>query len=203
MMMTTVRRRPAKTRLRWLAALAGLAALAVMRAAEGEALALDANQAAQSAQQQIAAASAGLDAINAAITRSVQAERTPAQRIADAVLLVGSKDYARASTVLNEIIEKYPQHPTAYPDALALLGETYYLSKQYLSARRTYQLIADRAADERFANYQPKALGRLVDLALRTKDYSKLDDIFASMARVPPGRATGSASEAPLACPAR
>jgi tetratricopeptide (TPR) repeat protein len=187
MMMTTVRRRPAKTRLRWLAALAGLAALAVMGAAEGEALALDANQAAQSAQQQIAAASAGLDAINAAITKSVQAERTPAQRIADAVLLVGSKDYARASTVLNEIIEKYPQHPTAYPDALALLGETYYLSKQYLSARRTYQLIADRAADERFANYQPKALGRLVDLALRMKDYSKLDAIFASMARVPPG----------------
>ena len=47
---------------------------------------------------------------------------TDDQRIADAVLLMGSKDYARAIIILNEVIEKYPDHATAYPDALALLA---------------------------------------------------------------------------------
>ena len=103
------------------------------------------------------------------------------------VLVEASRRYGIPEAKLNEIVEKYQNDPTAYPDALALLGETYFRSKQYLSARRTYEIIAGRSADPRFANYQAKALGRLVDLALRTKDYSRLDDIFASMARVPPG----------------
>jgi tetratricopeptide (TPR) repeat protein len=35
--------------------------------------------------------------------------------------------------------------------------------------------------------YQAKALGRLIDVALRIKDYTRLDEIFTSMDRVPPG----------------
>lgn len=168
--------------------LLGLLSLAAASlAAPPSALALDANDAANSAQQQITAAAAGLDSINGAIVNSQRIERSPAQRVADAMLLLGNKDYTRATTILNEIIEKYPNEPASYADALALLGETYFQSKQYLAARRTYEMIAAQSADGRFASYQVKALGRLVDLALRTKDYSKLDDIFASMARVPPG----------------
>ncbi|MCC6554039.1 MAG: tetratricopeptide repeat protein, partial [Polyangiaceae bacterium] len=180
------------SRSRVFPSLLGLLALgAAALAAPSEARALDAERAYSTASQQIGSASAGLGAIQAAIQKSRGQERGPAQRIADAVLLMGSKDYARAATVLNEVIEKYPDHPTAYPDALTLLGETYFRSKQFLSARRVFQQIVTRGAEPRFATYQTKALGRLVDVALRTKDYSSLDAIFASMDRVPPA-AVGS-----------
>src|SRR5690348_262387 len=86
--------------------LAGLLGLAGLLSG-GEALALDAEQAVTSATQQLAAVNGpqGLATIQAAIQRSKSQERTPEQRIADAVLLMGAKDYNRAATVLNEVIE--------------------------------------------------------------------------------------------------
>lgn len=178
---------PSRTRGRWaplLATLVGLGGAFI----GGDAWALDSEQAYASASQQIAAISGpqGVAAIQAAILKSKSAERTAEQRIADATLLMGSKDYNRAAGVLNEIIEKYPTHPTAYPDALAMLGETYFRSNQYLSSRRAFNEIVRRGSEPRFSSYQGNALGRLVDVALRIKDYASLDDIFASMNKVPP-----------------
>lgn len=146
----------------------------------------DADSAVQSATSAINSVSQGLGSIQQAIQKSKGQERTAAQRIADAQLLLGSKDYARAANVLNEVIEKYPDNTTALPDAMNLLGETYFRSHQYLSARRVFRQIVARGDEGRFGVYQAKALGRLVDVALRTKDYSSLDEIFASMNRVPP-----------------
>jgi tetratricopeptide (TPR) repeat protein len=161
--------------------------------APSRASALDAEQAYTSASQTLATVSGpqGVGAIQAAIQKSKGQERTAEQRIADAVLLMGSKDYERAATVLNEVVEKYPDHPTAYPDALTLLGETYFRSHQYLSANRAFRQVVKRSGEIRFASYQAKALGRLVDVALRIKAYDSLDEIFASMNQVPPG-AVGS-----------
>jgi tetratricopeptide (TPR) repeat protein len=154
-------------------------------------LAIDAEQAYASASQQITGVTQGLGGIQAAIAASRGREKSPEQRIADAVLLVGSKDYTRAISVLNEVLEKYPKHPTAYPDALLMLGDTYYRAKQYYSARRSFKEIVDRSAEPRFGANIGQALGRLVDITLRLKDYEKLDAIFASMNKVPP-QAVGS-----------
>ncbi|XXX73719.1 tetratricopeptide repeat protein [Sorangium sp. So ce134] len=174
-------------------ALLGLLLLgAATTVAPADAWALDSERAYTSASQQISSVSSGLGAIQAAIQKSRGEQRTPAQRIADAQLLLGSRDYERAANVLNQVIEKYPDHPTAFPDALALLGETYFRSKQYLSARRAFQRIVSSGAEPRFAAYQAKALGRLVDICLRIKDYDALDAIFASMNNVP-SSAAGSA----------
>lgn len=159
--------------------------------APSECLALDAEQAFSQATQQIAGVAQGLGSIQQAIAVSKGREKTPEQRITDAELLLGSKDYTRAISVLNEVVEKYPKHPTAYPDALALLGETYFRAKQYYSSRRALKEVVDRGGDPRFQQYLPKALGRLVDITLRLKDYDKLDAIFASMSKVPP-QAVGS-----------
>lgn len=167
-----------------LAGLAGLWATGLF--APGDALALDSETALRNASQQIGSVSTGIGAIQQAVQKSRSEERSPAQRIADAVLLMGSKDYPRASHVLNEVVDKYPDHPTAYADALSLLGETYFRSKQYLSSRRVFKQIVDKGSDPRFASYQEKALARLVDVALRTKDYTSLDEIFASMNKVAP-----------------
>ncbi|MDI3283109.1 tetratricopeptide repeat protein [Polyangium sp. 15x6] len=177
------------------ALLAGLVA-AFAALAPSLAHAIDPEQAITGASQQITIASNGLRAIEDAVQKSKGRGRTPAQRIADAVLLVGSKDWERAATLLNEIIEKYPDHPTAYPDALSLLGETYFQSRQYLSARRVYFKITDRTQEPRFLSYQSKALERLVDIALRTKDYRHLDDVFAAMNRLPPAAVTSGISYA-------
>jgi tetratricopeptide (TPR) repeat protein len=165
---------------------AGALMAAAVALAPSAAFALDSNQAAGQAQQAINAAGAGLPSIQAAIARARADERSPAARIADAVLLMGSKDYGRASNVLNEIIEKYP-NTTAAADAESLLGETYYRSKQYLSARRTFKDIVAKGSDPKYTPYQGKALERLVDVAVRIKDYGSLDEIFASMNRVAPG----------------
>ena len=173
------------------AALAALAFAAALAGAPREAGAVDAQTALNNATQQINGASKGLPEIQKAIADSRAQEKSAEQRIADAVLLIGSKDYARAITVLNEVVEKYPRHPTAYPDALTLLGDAYYRSKQYYSARRAFKEVVDRSADPRFGINVGKALGRLVDITLRLKDYEKLDAIFASMNKVPP-QAVGS-----------
>ncbi len=169
-----------------------VALLGTLVVGPGEASALDGPSAYKQAQNQIEGVTQGLGSIQQAVNRSKAAERSPAQRIADAVLLMGAKDYARAATILNEVVEKYPTHPTAYPDALALLGETYFKSKQFFSARRSFKEIVDKSNEPRFQSYVGKALGRLVDVTLRIKDYDKLDGIFAMMSRAP-ASATGSA----------
>jgi tetratricopeptide (TPR) repeat protein len=172
-------------------AVIGLAAALGIVSGASTAFALDADQAFSTATSHINQASNGVGSIQAAIQKSKADQRSPAARIADAVLLMGSKDYNRAANVLNEVVEKYPDHPTAFPDAMTLLGETYFRSQQYLSSRRVFKEIVTRGNEPRFATYQAKALGRLVDIALRLKDYSSLDEIFASMNRVPPA-AVGS-----------
>jgi tetratricopeptide (TPR) repeat protein len=153
----------------------------------GDAHALESEQAYASASQQINGVAKGLGTIQQAIQNSRARERSPERRIADAVLLIGSKDYGRAIVVLNEVVESFPQHTTAYPDALALLGEAYFRSKQYYAARRSFKEVVDKSGEPRFQQYVGKALGRLVDVTMRLKDYEKLDAIFASMNKVPPG----------------
>jgi tetratricopeptide (TPR) repeat protein len=169
------------SRVLWLAIFGG-----ALLGAPREGHALDAEAAYTQASQQISGVTGGLGSIQQAIQRSKAQERSPEQRIADAVLLVGAKDYARAITVLNEVVEKYPNHPTAYPDALSMLGETYFRSKQFYSSRRAFKEIVERSADPRFGQNVGKALSRLVDITMRLKDYDKLDAIFASMNKVPP-----------------
>lgn len=168
------------------------AAGGIVAGLEGDGYARSGDEAYNTASQQIAGVAQVLGVIQQAIQKSKGEERTSEQRIADAVLLMGSKDYGRAATVLNEVIEKYPAHPTAVPDALTLLGETYFRSKQYYSSRRAFTQIVSRSSEPRFSQYAGKALGRLVDITLHIKDYDKLDTIFASMTRIPPEAVGGA-----------
>ncbi len=144
------------------------------------------DDAVNSAKHAISEATAGAATVEQAISATKSEERSPEARIADGEILLRTKEYARAAGVLNQVVEKYPTHPTAYPDALFLLGETYFESKQYLSARRTYRLVVDRSGDRGFASYQARALARLIDVALRTQDFGTLDEVFAKINQLPP-----------------
>jgi tetratricopeptide (TPR) repeat protein len=164
----------------------GLAfSLSVLGAAYAEnARASSEDDAIADAQRGIAEASRGAATVDHYVSRAKSEEQSPEARIADADMLLRSRDYERAASVLSQVIEKYPNHPTAVPDATYLLAESYFASKQYLSARRIYQRIVENAQGQRFAQYQPRALARLVDVAIRIQDTASLDAIFAKMSQV-------------------
>jgi len=164
-------------------ALAGLALTTPASAGSADAI--------TDAQRSISSATQGAGAIEQAIATAKGDERSPEARLADGQMLLLSKDFDHAAAVFNQIIEKYPTHPTAYPDALFMLGESYYGGKQYLSARRVYRQVVDRGAERGFSSYAPKALARLIDVALRTHDYATLDDVFAKISQLPPAAVEG------------
>jgi tetratricopeptide (TPR) repeat protein len=137
------------------------------------------------AQRTIAEVKQGVSSVEQVVANAKVDTRSPEARIADGELLLRGKDFSRAAAVFNQVVEKYPTHPTAFPDALYLLGEAYYQGKEFLSARRAYRQIIDKPTDPRFASYQARSLARLIDISLRTKDYRALDDIFAKMSQLP------------------
>jgi tetratricopeptide (TPR) repeat protein len=120
---------------------------------------------------------------------------SPAERIAAGDMLLRSKDYERAIHTFSQVVELYHQGkvPAAsHADALYLLAESYFRAGQYLSARRHFRTVVDGGARSSFGAYVGRALGRLVDVALRTDDLESLDYVFERLATLPSGDATGS-----------
>jgi tetratricopeptide (TPR) repeat protein len=126
--------------------------------------------------------------VQAVVIRAQTERQTPEQRLANGELLYRMKDYARATVVLSEIIEEFPNTPS-YPDALWLRGETFYTAHDYLAARRDYRALVDRGSEPRFQAYFGKALARLVDVSLRLNDPPEtLAPIFEKFNQVPPAQ---------------
>jgi tetratricopeptide (TPR) repeat protein len=170
-----------------LRATGALTALCAVLGLAGPAFAVSSSDAPGIAQKNISAANTEADSVNQVIASARAQERTAESRIADADVLLRSKDYARTIIVLHEVVEKYADHPTAYPDALSMLGEAYFQSRQLLSARRTFRIILDRSNESRMAPYVPRAYTRLVDVALKTQNTKELDEILAKIGAYPQG----------------
>lgn len=107
------------------------------------------------------------------------------ERLADGELFYRLQDYVRASIILTDIVDNYPTSKS-YADALFLLGESLYSAKDYLGSRtRLRQLIA-RANEPAFRPYASRALGRLIEIAIHTRDFDGVDGYFAALAKLPP-----------------
>ena len=146
------------------------------------------DDAVSSAQNDLTAVSREMAGVQSAVEKAKAQKLTPEQRIANADLLFGMKDYQRALVVLSEVIEEYPNTPN-YADALWHRGEVYYAAHDYLSARRDYRAIVDRGNEPRFQTYFGKALARLVDVSLRVNDPPEtLAPIFDKFNQVPPAQ---------------
>jgi tetratricopeptide (TPR) repeat protein len=145
----------------------------------------DADSDATKAQKEVNAVSSEANNVQSAIERAKSERYSVEQRVANGEILFRTKDYARATVVFSEILEEYPDTPS-YVDALWLRGETFYAQKEYLSARRDYRQLVDKANDPRFAPYLGRALARLVDVCLRINDLAGLDEVFAKLQQVPP-----------------
>jgi len=151
------------------------------------ALADSSDEKARSAQADIQQADRDVPSVNASVANARTQLLSPEQRLANGEILYRMKDYDRASVVLGEIVEGYPNTPS-YPDAMFLRGETYYASQQYLSARRDYRQLVDRGGEARFQPYFGKALARLVDVSVRLGDTASLDDVYQRLQQVPPAQ---------------
>jgi tetratricopeptide (TPR) repeat protein len=158
------------------------------------ALALDTDEARGRAEMAIRAAEA--DASKAPDPGRLRAPAaTPAQRLAAGDMLLRTGDHDAAVDQLSKVLELHRQGKmpeNAYADATFLIGEAYFKSGQYLSARRHYREVLDSAAKSAFGAYAGRSLSRLVDIALRTSDLASLDYVFARLESLPVVDTTGS-----------
>jgi tetratricopeptide (TPR) repeat protein len=147
-----------------------------------------ADDALTSAQTELTNVSREMPNVQSAIRKAMGEKLTAEQKLANGELLYRMNDYNRAVVVLSEILVEYPDTPS-YPDALWLRGETYYAAHDYLSARRDYKALIDRAGEPRFQVYFGRSLARLVDVSLRLDDPPEtLAPIFERFNQVPPAQ---------------
>ncbi len=180
--------------------------LTVLALAFGTALSSSAyagpEESATTAQGEVQAADRESGSVQAAVKRTQSQLVTVEQRLANGEILyrmalaekadpsraaAAAENLSRAQLVFSEIIEGFPDTRNA-SDAMWLRGEAYYAGQEYLSARRDYRTIVDRASDPRYSPYVGRAVGRLVDVAIRLQDFASLDDVFAKMNAVPPSQ---------------
>ena len=170
------------------AALVGLAFTAPANA-------VSAAEARANAESAIAGVEGGLGNVQKAAARATKQKLTPAQRIAAGDILFRNKDYARAIEVFSQVVELGRQgraDSASQADALFYLGECYFQTKQFLSARRAYREILEKASVSPFDSYAGRAVGRLVDVSLRTQNFEILDEVFAKLSSLPTSDSTGS-----------
>lgn len=118
-----------------------------------------------------------------------------AERIAAGELLLRTKDYEGATDELNKVIEISQQQTVSEEskvDGIYLLAEAYFRSEQFLSARRYYRQIIERAPAPPYDDYAGRALSRLVDIALRTDTLDSLEFVFARIDKLGTSDASGS-----------
>ncbi|HEX5660060.1 MAG TPA: tetratricopeptide repeat protein [Polyangiales bacterium] len=115
------------------------------------------------------------------------------ERLTDGELFYRLKDYPRASIILTDIVDNYPQH-RAYPDALYLLGESLYAAKDYLGARTRLRQLISRADEPAFRPYAAKSLGRLIEIAIHTRDFDGVEGYFVALQKLPPAEVESATS---------
>jgi len=108
------------------------------------------------------------------------------ERLTDGELFYRLQDYVRASIIFTDIVDNHATH-RAYPDALFLLGDSLFRAGDYLGAKRRFEIVLDRAMEPAFRPYAQRALGRLIEIAIQTRNFEGVEDYFAALSRLPPG----------------
>jgi tetratricopeptide (TPR) repeat protein len=114
-------------------------------------------------------------------TQTGGTEQIAEHRLVDAQVLYTLRDYTRAAILLFDYVSKY-QHTRGYPEALFYLADSLYHKRDYLSARRYFQIIVNQVKGK----YYQEALQRLVELSLRTGDATNVNDYLSALGDIPP-----------------
>lgn len=157
------------------------------------ALALDEVEALGRAEVAVRDAEKGLGEV-AALVRTDKPP-TALERIAAGEVFLRQKDFKRAIAAFAQVVELFRQNKaseSSHADALYLLAEAYFRDDQLLSARRQYRALAELGHKPGYATYAGRAVGRLVDVALRTERLDGLDFVFTRLAELPAEDSSGS-----------
>lgn len=106
------------------------------------------------------------------------------ERFADAELQYRLRDYSHAAILFTDIVENYPNTP-AYPQGLYLLGDSLYLAGDRYGARTRFREVLQHTSDPVFRPFVQRALGRLIEIAIRLNDYTGVDQYFQSLGQIP------------------
>lgn len=107
------------------------------------------------------------------------------ERLTDGELYYRLQDYSTAVIVFTDIVENYGTHRAA-PDARFLLGESLFQAGDNLGARARFREIIDRADQPGYGPYIQRALGRLIEIAIRIRDFEGVDQYFQRLSQLPP-----------------
>jgi TolA-binding protein len=106
------------------------------------------------------------------------------ERLADGELFYRLQDYVRASIIFTDIVETHRGHP-AFPDALFLLADSLFRAGDYHGARTRFRELLTHSDDSQFRPFLQRSLGRLIEIAIHTRDFEGIDDVFAQLNRLP------------------
>jgi len=122
---------------------------------------------------------------NVPLTRSqLRSPTYVEERLADGELFLRLQDYVRASVILSDIADNYPNH-SAHADALFLLGEALFKANDFLGARARYRAVIEHADQPAYRPFLQRSLGRLIEIAIRTRDFAGVDAYFTRLSQVP------------------
>ncbi|MFO0625929.1 MAG: tetratricopeptide repeat protein [Polyangiales bacterium] len=111
-------------------------------------------------------------------------------RFAEAELLYRLRDYARAAVLFTDIVENHTNSP-AYPQSLFLLGDALYQAGDRYGARTRLREVMRHIAEPTFRPFVQRALGRLIEIAIRLNDYAGVDEYFRQLGQIPPSEVEG------------
>jgi len=129
------------------------------------------------------------------VATAVATTITPEERIAAGELLLRNRDWERAIQTFSQVKELNAQgkvSEAAEVDAQYLLGEAYFRSNQYLSAKREYLGIAKHATRAPYDAYAGRSLSRLVDVSLRMDQPTVLAELDGLIPTLPSADSSGS-----------
>ena len=107
------------------------------------------------------------------------------ERLTDGELFYNLQDYVRASIIFTDIVDNFPRH-RAYPDALFLLADSLFRAGDHLGARTRFRQIIERSDEQQFRPFLQRALGRLIEIAIHTRDFEGIEQYFERLSRIPP-----------------
>jgi tetratricopeptide (TPR) repeat protein len=129
-----------------------------------------------------------------AVTPKSVSQRSPTyveERLTDGELFYRLKDYVRASIFLTDIVDNFPGH-IAYPDALYLLGESLFHAGDYLGARSSFRGLLEHSDEPRYRSRLPGALARLIEIAIRIRNFDGIDHYLERLSRLPASDVTAA-----------
>jgi TolA-binding protein len=112
------------------------------------------------------------------------------RRLVEAQVAYGMGNYADASILLYDVVDRFPNSPS-WRDAVFYLADALFMKGDYLTAREDFKKVVYDFG-EGDPNYQ-KSLERLLELSLKLKDDEGVPDLLARIDRIPEGRRSPSA----------